>query len=682
MDTAQLLYQQGLAFHRQGLLGQAKRAYEQAVQINPRHAPALHTLGVLASQANEPETGLNLIARALAVEPNNPVFLTNASTALNSLKRYTQAIDLCERALRAKPDHFSALRNQGVALMGLLRYEEAIACFDQAIKINPDLVEIYILRSSALCEIQSFTEAISTAERLLALKPDCFEAHIAKAHSHSAAKQYKLACDAYDKALSIQPDHGLTWFQRGAALEYDRRYADAELCYAKAVQLDPQLPYALGSQLHAKMLCCDWDNLQDLYIKVKDQLTHQKNAILPFGYQAICDNEASLLTCATLTAQDKYPASESPYLHPAWPPHTKIRVGYLCGEFREQATSILMTEVWERHDKTQFEIFAFDNGWNDHSPRRTRIEKAFDHVIDISRMPDLAVAELIHDHQIDILINLNAFFGRERNKVFALRPSPVQVNYLGFPGTMGAPYMDYLIADETVIPVSSQPHYTEKVIYVPGCYQPNDAQRRISDRVFTRAELGLPETGFVFCCFNNNYKITPSTFDVWMRILTQVPESVLWLLQDTPEAAANLRCEAVMRGVDPNRLVFADRLPNDEHLARHANADLFLDTWPYNAHTTASDALWAGLPLLTLQGNTFPGRVASSLLHNLQLPELITENVHAYEAMAVRLATDSDLLSDLKSRLNAVKHDSTPFKPAQHTKELEALYLDMMKHVH
>ena len=305
MDTSQLLYQQGLAFHRQGLLGQAKRAYEQAVQINPLHAPALHTLGVLASQANEPETGLSLIARALAIEPNNPVFLTNASTALNSLKRYAQALDLCARALQAKPDYFSALRNQGVALIGLLRYEEAIACFDQAIQINPNLVEIYILRSSALCEIQSFTEALTTADRLLALKPDCFEAHISKAHSHSAAKQYKLAYDAYDKALAIQPDHALTWFQRGAALEYDRRYADAELSYAKAVQLDSQLPYALGSQLHAKMLCCDWDNLEDLHLDVKDQLTHQKNVILPFGYQAICEEEASLLTCAKLTAHDK-----------------------------------------------------------------------------------------------------------------------------------------------------------------------------------------------------------------------------------------------------------------------------------------------------------------------------------------------------------------------------------------
>jgi protein O-GlcNAc transferase len=682
MDTSQLLYQQGLAFHRQGLLGQAKRAYEQAVQINPRHAPALHTLGVMASQANEPEVGLSLIAKALAIEPNNPVFLTNASTALLSLKRPEEALALCLQALHIKPDHTSALRNQGVALVALLRYSEAIDCFDQALQLNPQLDELYILRASALCELNAFTEAIDTADRLLALQPDFFEAHLSKANTLTAARLYAKACDAYDQALALQPGHAMAWFLRGSALERAKRYTEAIQSFAQAQALDPQLPYISGTLLHAKMLCCDWQDLHSLYLSVKTQVAQHQAAIYPFGYQAICDDEASLHACALNVTQDKYPVQSSAYVHPAWPPHTKIRLGYLCGEFREQATSILMTEVWERHDKTQFETFAFDNGLDDHSPRRARILQAFDHVIDIRSLPDREAAELIHAHQVDILVNLNGFFGNERNKVFSMRPSPVQVNYLGFPGTLGAPYIDYLIADETVIPPTSQPHYTEKVVYLPGCYQPNDAQRDISNRPFTRQELGLPAVGFVFCCFNNNYKITPATFDVWMRILQQVPGSVLWLLQDTAEAASNLQREAFQRGVDPQRLVFADRMPNADHLARHTMADLFLDTWPYNAHTTASDALWAGLPLLTLQCNTFPGRVASSLLRNLQLPELITEDVPAYEAMALRLATDPDLLSVLRSRLNAVKHDSTPFKPAQHTKELEALFLDMMKHVH
>jgi predicted O-linked N-acetylglucosamine transferase (SPINDLY family) len=365
-------------------------------------------------------------------------------------------------------------------------------------------------------------------------------------------------------------------------------------------------------------------------------------------------------------------------VHPAWPPHNKIRLGYLCGEFREQATSILMTEVWEHHNKDQFEIFAFDNGWDDASPRRTRIDHAFDHVIDISRLQDREAAELIHAHQIDILVNLNVFFGRDRNKVFSLRPSPVQVNYLGFPGTMGAPYIDYLIADETVMPPSSQSHYTEKVVYVPDCYQPNDTQRHISTRAFSRGELGLPEQGFVFCCFNNNYKITPSTFDVWMRILTQVPGSVLWLLQDTPESAANLRREADMRGVNSHRLVFADRIPNDEHLARHAMADLFLDTWPYNAHTTASDALWAGLPLLTLCGTSFPGRVASSLLAAVDCQDMVCHTVDAYESRAIELATHPEALAQARQALVSGKKSGPLYNTQLFTDHLEQAFIKMV----
>jgi predicted O-linked N-acetylglucosamine transferase (SPINDLY family) len=678
MDTAQLLYQQGLAFHRQGLLEKAKLAYQQAVKFNPRHAPALHTLGVLASQANDPASGLQLIARALSVEPLNPVFLTNASNALLSLKRYDEALALCEQALSIKPDHFSALRNQGVALAALLRYPDAIDCFDQALQINPEFGEIYLLRASALCELKAYTEAVATADRLLALQPDFFEAHLCKAQTLTAAMRYGQACEALEAALVLQPQNALAWFLRGLNFEYDKKYTDAVFSYAKAVALDPQLPYVSGTLLYAKMLCCDWSDLNTLCSTVSTQVTEKKLAIYPFGYQAVCDDEASLWVCAKTVAQDKYPIQASSFVHPAWPPHSKIRLGYLCGEFREQATSILMTEVWEHHDKDQFEIFAFDNGWDDASPRRARINQAFDHVIDISRLPDREAAELIHAHQIDILVNLNVFFGRHRNQVFSMRPSPVQVNYLGFPGTMGAPYMDYLIADATVIPPSSQVHYTEKVVYLPGCYQPNDTQRVISTRLFTRQELGLPLEGFVFCCFNNNYKITPTTFDVWMRILQQVPGSVLWLLQDTPESAANLQREAAQRGVDAHRLVFAPRMPNAEHLARHALADLFLDTWPYNAHTTASDALWAGLPLLTLQGNTFPGRVASSLLSAVHCDDMVCATVDAYEAKAIHLATHPDALAHARQALVIGKASGTLYDTEHFTQNLEQAFSKML----
>jgi predicted O-linked N-acetylglucosamine transferase (SPINDLY family) len=387
---------------------------------------------------------------------------------------------------------------------------------------------------------------------------------------------------------------------------------------------------------------------------------------------------------ASLWVEQQVPPANilPPILTPAKSASQKIRVGYFSADLHSHATALLLAGVLESHDREKFEWIAFSFGPDDPSPLSQRVRSAFDRFVDVRTYGDRMVAMLAREMGIDIAIDLKGFTQDSRAGIFAERAAPIQVNYLGYPGSMGAPYMDYLIADETVIPPSSQIHYTEKVVYLPGCYQPNDSQRTISPHASTRQELGLPTEGFVFCCFNNNYKITPTTFDVWMRILQQVPGSVLWLLKDTPDAALNLQREAAHRGVDAQRLVFAERMPNAEHLARHRMADLFLDTWPYNAHTTASDALWAGLPLLTLQGNTFPGRVASSLLRNLQLPELITEEVQAYEAMAIRLATTPDLLSVLRSRLNAVKHDSTPFKPAQHAKELEALFLEMMKHVH
>ena len=678
MDSSQLLYQQALAFHRQGLLQEAQKAYQETVRHNPRHAPAWHALGAMAAQADNPTNGLQLMAKALALEPRNPVFLTNASNALITLNRFDEALTLCQQALQIKPDHAPALRNQGVAFTRLLHYTEAIECFDQALQINPDLSELHLLRANTLFELKAYTDAIAAADRLLALHPDSFDAHMCKASALKATMHYEQAVEEFDAAVALQPRHAMAWFLRGSALEPAKRYTEAVQSYTRAMALDPYLPLILGTLLHAKMLCCDWSGLQALYLNIKTKVDQKLPAIFPFGYQAICEDEASLSACAQKASHDKYPVQPSAYVHPAWPPHRKIRLGYLCGEFREQATSILMTEVWELHDKNQFEIFAFDNGWDDKSPRRARIKEAFDHVIDISGIQDREAAELIYDLQIDVLVNLNGFFGRERNKVFAMRPSPVQVNYLGFPGTMGASYMDYLIADETVIPPSSQPHYTEKVVYLPGCYQPNDARRVISKKVFTRHELGLPPEGFVFCCFNNTYKITPSTFNVWMRILKQVPGSVLWLLQDTPEGANNLEREANQHGVDPKRLVFASRMPNTDHLARHAMADLFLDTWPYNAHTTASDALWAGLPLLTLRGTTFAGRVAASLLKAVHCEDMVCATVDEFEAKAIHLATHSEALAHARQTLVSGKKTGPLYDTVLFTQHLEQVLLKMV----
>ena len=355
----------------------------------------------------------------------------------------------------------------------------------------------------------------------------------------------------------------------------------------------------------------------------------------------------------------------------------KIRVGYYSADFHEHATAYLMAELFERHDRSQFEWFGFSYGPVSHDPMRARLRKSFDQFLDVRDRSDSDVAALSRQLGIDIAVDLKGFTRDNRLGIFAQRCAPVQVSYLGYPGTTGADYMDYVIGDKTVLPPSLYPHFTEKPVLLPHSYQVNDSQRRISDRVFTREEVGLPAQGFVFCCFNNNYKILPATFDSWMRVLQAVPGSVLWLFEDNAGAARRLKEQAQRRGVDPARLVFAPRLPLDEHLARHRLADLFLDTLPCNAHTTTSDALWAGLPVLTQLGNAFAGRVAASLLRAVGLPELVTTTPAEYEARAIELANDADQLQALRQRLQANRASSPLFNATLFARHIEAAYLAM-----
>jgi predicted O-linked N-acetylglucosamine transferase (SPINDLY family) len=357
----------------------------------------------------------------------------------------------------------------------------------------------------------------------------------------------------------------------------------------------------------------------------------------------------------------------------------KIHIGYLCGEFRNQATSTLLVGVLENHDPSRYEIYAFDNGWDDQSEIRKRINACVPHLINIRGENDRSAADAICDQQIDILLNLNGYFGEHRMGVFAQKPAPIQANYLGFPGTLGASYIDYIIADRHVIPTDHEAFYAEKVVYLPHCYQANDSNRPIATRGFNRAECGLPPDGFVYCCFNNSYKILPEVFDCWMRLLKQVSGSVLWLLETNATAEANLRREATARGVDPQRLVFAKRAAHPDHLARHRLADLFLDTLPYNAHTTASDALWAGLPVLTCLGQTFAGRVAASLLHAIDVPELITPTMQDYERRAIDLAAQPEQLAAIRRKLADHRLTTPLFDTRLFTRHLEAAYSAMVE---
>ena len=435
------------------------------------------------------------------------------------------------------------------------------------------------------------------------------------------------------------------------------------------MKIAPDFPFARGSLMRLSMTAAHWDGYETQKALLDAGVRADRPVVEPFIYLALSDRPEDLQRCARLYARARFPA-QTPLWQGAPRRPGRIRVGYVCGEFRTHATLYLMAGLFEAHDKAVFEIFAFDNGGGDASPLRARFEAAVERIVDITGLSDAEAAGRIRAQDIDILVDLNGYSGNQRLGVFAHRPAPVQVSYLAYPGTLGAPYMDYILADPVVIPDGEEKYYSEKIIRLPHSYQINDDKRAIGETP-DRAEAGLPEQAFVFCNFNHANKFTPASFTLWMRLLHQTPGSVLWLLAPDPLARENLRQEARQRGVNPDRLIFAETLPFEKHLARLRLADLFLDGLLYGAHTTASDALWAGLPLITCRGSTFAGRVAASLLQAVGLPELVSENAGDFEALALRLARSPQLLAGLRKKL-AQNRDRAPlFDAGRTTRDVE-----------
>jgi predicted O-linked N-acetylglucosamine transferase (SPINDLY family) len=617
------------------------------------------------------------LRQVLHGEPRHPVALNVLAVVLVTLKRYAEAEPYLQAALTINPSSDATLNNYGLVLKALGRPEEALQRFTEALAINPGNAETWNSRGTVRNDLWDHSAAIADFDNALVRNPVYAAAIFNKSKSLTGLKRYDEALAACDQALAINPDLAEAWFGRGFLLHQLRRHKEAADAYARALQIDPEMPFLKGALLHQKMLDCDWSGIGRLTSEIGDDIAGGKLSAEPFGWQGIAMSERSLQRCAQLYNAAKFPATRGKSAPARTAPGGKIRIGYLSGEFRQQATSLLLVGVLEQHDRERFEVYAIDNGWDDLSETRRRINDSVHRVIGIRELNDSDALAAIGESRIDILVNLNGYFGDGRMRLFAQRAAPVQVNYLGFPGTLGAGYIDYIIADRTVLPAASRGFFDEKVVTLPHCYQANDRNRDIGARIFTRAECGLPAQGIVFCCFNNAYKISPETFSSWMRILGRVTGSVLWLLEDTPSAAANLRREAAARGIDGDRIVFAGRLPAEEHLARHRCADLFLDTLPYNAHTTASDALWAGLPLLTCPGDTFPGRVAASLLRNVGLPELITTTLGDYEELAIELATVPEKLAVIKHRLAANRLTTPLFDTRHFTGHIEAAYVAM-----
>ncbi len=679
MTDLKALAEQAVRSHQQGDWASAETLYQQILDEDPQLFGPHYYLGLMRMQQGRNDEAANYLQEALRISPDSAGARYSLGIALMALRRADQALAAFDAVMSTGAQDPRLFNHRGVALWNLKRPAEALASFDHALALEPQFAEAWGNRGLALRDLARPAEALASFDQVLASAPQSAAAWNSRGNVLRDMGRFDEAIESYGQAITIHPGYSEALNNRGYTWWSDKQeYAPALADLERALELDPDHPYAAGEVLHLKMCVADWSGFEAGKAQLEADVHSGKRSARPFMFQAVSDDPANIQACSRIWARDIYLESPcAPHDRAARKNCKKIRLGYVSGEFREQATQILMAGLYEAHDRGKFELIALDNGYSDASAMRTRLEKSFDKWIDISLLSDEDAAAAIRAEEIDILVNLNGYFGKQRMGVFARRPAPVQVNYLGFPATLGAPYIDYIIADRHVIPEDEQRFYDEKVVTLPGSYQANDNKGRAMARTPSRAEAGLPAKGFVFCNFNNAYKLTPDTFAGWMRILKQVDDSVLWLLDSPAPFADNIRGEAKKHGIAGERIIFApDRAPPD-HLARLSLADLFLDSLPYNAHTTASDALWAGVPLLTRRGNAFAGRVATSLLHAAGLPELVRESQADYEALAVKLATDTQQLKTLRDRLQKNRSTCALFDTSLFRRRIESAYDQM-----
>jgi len=599
MDLRQL-FEQGVAAHRAGRLGQAETLYRQVLRADPASFAALHMLGFLKAQQGKYDDAISFLSKAVRKNPADPTALTHYAHALMAAQRFNEALAAYEKLLALQPSHFEAHYNRGVILSQQRKYEAALAALDKALALQPNAAAVHFNRGVVLAELERHREAL----------------------------------ESYDRVLQLEPAYGP----------------------------------ALANRAMVALSLCDWDRVAQIPAEQAVMLAP------PLTFLGLSDDKALQLACATATARTLAPKPALPLWNGERYNHDRIRLAYVSADFREHAVAFQLAPLIERHDRARFQVIGISIGLSDDSAIRARLIKGFDRFHDFAGLNSDEIARRLREMEIDIAVDLGGHTGLSRLQIFSHRPAPVQATWLGYPGTTGAPFIDYLIGDSVVTPPQHQPFYSEKLLQLPDTYFPTDPARAIAITP-GRAVEGLPEQGFVFCSFNNGWKITRPVFNVWIRLLHEVPGSVLWLKQPPADTRVNLEKEAAARGIDPARLIFAGNAPLDVHLARHRLADLFIDTLPYNAHATAVDALWAGLPVLTCKGRAFAGRVAASLLHAVGLRELVTENLADYEALALALARDPARLKGLKEKLAQNLTTMPLFDAERFRQNIEAAYL-------
>lgn len=705
LDT---IFQHAIQLHQAGSVQEAINVYENIFKSHASHLGVKTMLGSAYVQVGKNIEGIKLLKSALGKDPKQYWAHNTLGVGLLNLNRYQEAFFSFNKAIALKPDFIEAYFNLGKTLRAMhkykeaianyskcislnnlymdaynnrgiiyledvMQYEEAISDFMQCITLDPELFFAYYNLGNALNGLKRFDHAVRCFDRAIELKPDYAEAYRALAKSCRELMRYEDALFNYDRAIAFKPDYAEAYKDRGCILAELKHLVESHASYEKALAIEPDMHFVQGTLFDIKMYLCDWRNFYELLEELVSKILLQKPVALPFSVLALIDNPALQKKTAEIYAKHMHPSSNVLKNIIKYTSHKKIRIGYFSADFREHPVSLLTAELFELHDRNKFEVIAFSFGENKKDSMRKRLEIGFDQFIDVVNKTDKEVAMLAREMELDIAVDLGGFTQGARISVFAMRAAPIQMSYIGYLGTLGTDYFDYLIADSTLIPQKKQQHYSEKIIYLPT-YQVNDNKREVSDKIFTREEAGLPPTGFIFCCFNNNYKILPTTFDGWMRILKAVDNSVLWVLDANDTATKNLRNQAISSCIDGDRIIFGKHVPQSEYLARYRTADLFLDTFPYNAGATASDALRMGLPLLTLMGESFASRYAASILNAVNLPELITETQEQYEALAIELAQNHEQFNQIRNKLNNNLPTTPLFNTKLFARNIEAAY--------
>ncbi|WP_304169146.1 tetratricopeptide repeat protein [Phenylobacterium aquaticum] len=669
-DPAEDLHRRATAAYQARDLAQAAALCQALLEVTPDRLDGLMLLGAsLGGQGRWAEAEAAFV-QAARIAPGDVAVHSNLGAALRRLGRGEAALASYDRALALDPGHAAAHLNRANLLIDLEQWEAALASSDAALALSPDLPGALNSRGNALGGLRRWDAALASYDRSLAVQPGQIATLYNRGRALAARGRIRAGIADFEAALAIDPRHAQTLAALGHALSQLGRWDEAEARFGQAVAAWPDQPYIQGHWLQARMRICRWEGLDAAFAGLERGLDAGARIALPFALVATPLSAARQRRSAEIFAADAFAQVRAEPLarRPASP---RLKLGYYSADFHDHATAYLIANLIERHDRDRFEVIGLSFGPDRRDAMRARLSAGFDRFIDVAADSDAALAQRSRDLGVDIAIDLKGYTTDSRPGVFARRAAPVQVSFLGYPGTLGAPFMDYLVADPVLAPAGEADRYAEALIRLPDTYQVNDPLRARPDQAPDRRACGLPDQGLVFCAFNNTYKITPQVFDIWMRLLVATPGAVLWLFEDNAAAAVNLRREAGRRGVASERLVFAPRLDQTAHLARHLHADLFLDTTPCSAHTTASDALWMGVPVVTLRGQTFAGRVAASVLGAIGLAELVTETPEAYEALALDLAHDPARLAQVKARLAANRDRAPLFDAARFTRHLE-----------